>query len=109
MGEPVVMDRQDRIRILAIAGALVIFGASALKLAWVFDDAFITFRTIDNFVGGYGLRWNIAERVQTFTHRLWLMVLTPVYTLVWPRVLRCDWRFSRVGAGHGVARCDPSY
>ena len=75
------MDRQDRIRILAIAGALVIFGAGVLKLAWVCHDAFITFRTIDNFVGGYGLRWNIAERVQTFTHPLWLMVLTPVYTL----------------------------
>jgi len=75
------MGRQDRIRILAIAGALVIFGASVLKLAWVCDDAFITFRTIDNFVNGYGLRWNIAERVQTFTHPLWLMVLTPVYAV----------------------------
>ncbi len=58
---PVVMDRQDRIRFLAIAGALVIFGVSMLKLAWVCDDAFITFRTIDNFVNEYGLRWNIAD------------------------------------------------
>jgi hypothetical protein len=33
--------------------------------AWVVDDAYITFRTIDNFLNGYGLRWNVAERVQS--------------------------------------------
>jgi len=43
------------------------------------DDAFITMRTIDNFVHGHGLRWNIAERVQAYTHPLWLMVLTLPY------------------------------
>jgi hypothetical protein len=43
------------------------------------DDAYFTFRTIDNFVHGYGLRWNIAERVQAYTHPLWLLLLTPFY------------------------------
>lgn len=47
--------------------------------AWTFEDSFITFRVIDNFLAGYGLRWNIAERVQVFTHPLWLLLLTPVY------------------------------
>jgi len=47
--------------------------------AWVVDDAYITFRTIDNFVNGYGLRWNVDERVQVFTHPLWLMVMSGVY------------------------------
>ncbi len=47
--------------------------------AWVGDDAYITLRTIDNFVNGYGLRWNIAERVQSFTHPLWLAAMLPVY------------------------------
>jgi len=49
--------------------------------AWIGDDAFITLRFIDNFVNGFGLRFNIAERVQGFTHPLWLMLLTPFYAL----------------------------
>ena len=50
-----------------------------VKTAWLGDDAYITFRTIDNFVNGYGLRWNIAERVQSFTHPLWLLLLSGIY------------------------------
>jgi arabinofuranosyltransferase len=44
--------------------------------AWVADDAYITFRTIDHFWQGYGLRWNIDERVQTYTHPLWMLLLS---------------------------------
>lgn len=47
--------------------------------AWVADDAYITFRTLDNLVNGYGLRWNVTERVQAFTNPLWLFVHVPVY------------------------------
>ncbi len=43
------------------------------------DDAFITLRTVDNFVHGHGLRWNVDERVQSFTHPLWLIAETAVY------------------------------
>ena len=50
-----------------------------LKTAWIGDDAYITFRTIDNFVNGYGLRWNIPERVQSYTHPLWLFLLSAIY------------------------------
>ncbi|MFH0776894.1 MAG: hypothetical protein V1936_04785 [Patescibacteria group bacterium] len=49
--------------------------------AWISDDAFITLRVIDNFVHGFGLRWNVVERVQVFTHPLWLFLLTPFYFL----------------------------
>lgn len=45
-----------------------------VRCAWVCDDAQITFRTIDNFFSGYGLRWNIDERVQTYTHPLWMIL-----------------------------------
>jgi arabinofuranosyltransferase len=45
------------------------------RTAWLCDDSYITFRTIDNFVHGYGLRWNIDERVQAYTHPLWLIVM----------------------------------
>jgi arabinofuranosyltransferase len=56
--------------------ALVLF-----RTAWLSDDAYITYRTVDNLVGGYGLRWNPAERVQSFTHPLWLAVNVPLYAL----------------------------
>ncbi len=47
--------------------------------AWVGDDAYITFRTVDNFINGYGLTWNIAERVQAYTNTLWMFVISAVY------------------------------
>ncbi len=53
--------------------------AYVFSYAWVDEDAFITFRVIDNFVHGYGLRWNIDERVQVFTHPLWMLLHIPFY------------------------------
>jgi arabinofuranosyltransferase len=54
---------------------------SVVRCAWVCDDAFITLRSVDNLVHGYGPTWNVAERVQAFTHPLWMLVLAPVYAL----------------------------
>lgn len=42
--------------------------------AWIGEDAFITFRTIDNFINGWGLRSNLDERVQVYTHPLWMLI-----------------------------------
>jgi arabinofuranosyltransferase len=50
-----------------------------LRTAWLSDDAFISFRTADNVLNGYGLVWNVGERVQVFTHPLWLAVCTLVF------------------------------
>lgn len=55
--------------------AVALFVIGVIRTAWVAEDAFITFRTIDNFFNGYGLRWNVAERVQTYSHPLWMMAL----------------------------------
>lgn len=49
------------------------------KTAWISDDAYITFRVADNFVNGYGLRWNTEERVQVFTNTLFLFAFIPFY------------------------------
>ncbi len=65
--------------LLVIAGAL--FLVTVLRCAWVSDDAYITFRTADNFLHGYGLRYNVIERVQAYTHPLWLLVLSAVYAI----------------------------
>ncbi|ENV79378.1 MULTISPECIES: hypothetical protein [Acinetobacter] len=54
---------------------ILIFSIFYLFSAWVADDAYITFRTIENFHNGYGLRWNITERVQSYTHPLWMINL----------------------------------
>ncbi|WP_311222239.1 MULTISPECIES: hypothetical protein [unclassified Acidovorax] len=59
--------------ILAIA-----FACAFYRTAWVAEDAFITFRVINNWIEGYGLRWNVNERVQAYTHPLWLFLLTPL-------------------------------
>ncbi len=49
--------------------------------SWLSDDAYITFRVIDNFIHGYGLRWNIDERVQVYTHPLWMLLHIPFYAI----------------------------
>lgn len=54
--------------------ALAMF--AVIKNLWVTDDAYITFRTVDNFLHGYGLTWNTDERVQSYTHPLWMLLLS---------------------------------
>src|SRR5262249_6617934 len=53
----------------------------AISSAWVSDDAYITFRVVDNAVNGYGLTWNIDERVQVYTHPLWMLLHIPFYAV----------------------------
>ena len=60
---------------------LSLFALVIIRRAWISDDAYITFRTIDNLLHGYGLVWNVGERVQTYTHPLWMLLLTGAYTL----------------------------
>jgi arabinofuranosyltransferase len=64
---------------LPLSGALLLYLVIVLRSAWLTDDAYISFRTIDNFINGYGLTWNTAERVQTFTHPLWVLLISAVY------------------------------
>ena len=77
---PFVTARPHLRRLITLFGT-AIFLVAVIRTAWLGDDAFITFRTIDNFVGGYGLRWNVAERVQTFTHPLWLFAVAVPYAI----------------------------
>ena len=50
--------------------------AVAVRVAWLGDDAYITLRSVENWVSGNGLRWNPDDRVQTYTHPLWMLVLS---------------------------------
>ncbi len=58
-----------------VALCLLLFAAVILRFAWLSDDAYITFRVVDNAAAGLGLRWNPAERVQGYTHPLWFLML----------------------------------
>jgi len=67
--EPV--KRRDKVIFILLIGLFFLF---LLKTAWVSDDAYITFRSIENFIHGYGMVHNVGERVQTFTHPLWFFI-----------------------------------
>ncbi len=57
-----------------LAAALLVFVVVFVRTAWVTDDTYITYRVVDNALHGYGLTWNTDERVQAFTHPLWLFL-----------------------------------
>jgi arabinofuranosyltransferase len=77
-GEFMERIQHDGHRIL-VALFISVFLIVLLRTAWMSDDAYITLRTVDNFVHGYGLTWNIAERVQAYTHPLWMFMLSGIY------------------------------
>ncbi len=58
---------------------IMLFAILLVYTAWYHDDAFITFKTVDNFVHGYGLTWNISERVETYSNPLWMFLVSIPY------------------------------
>ncbi|MCS7063340.1 MAG: DUF2029 domain-containing protein [Methylacidiphilales bacterium] len=63
------------LKILILLGYTIVL----LRTAWTCDDAFITMRVVDNLANGHGLVWNTDERVQAYTHPLWLLLIAPIY------------------------------
>ena len=61
--------------------ALLLYAFVLLRTAWLCDEAYLTFRTAYNLVNGFGPTWNVAERVQAFTHPLWMLLLSGLYAL----------------------------
>ncbi len=64
--------------------ALLAFALLVLRNAWICDDAFFSLRPARHLAEGYGLRHNIAERVQGFTNPLWTLLLAGAYGLGLP-------------------------
>lgn len=57
-------------------GFVIIGMYAVFSRLWACEDAYITFRYIDNFLNGHGLVYNIGDRVEGFTHPLWLFLVT---------------------------------
>ncbi len=72
---------RSRLAMAALAAIVVLYAVVVLRCAWIGDDSFITLRTLDNGLSGHGLRYNLSERVQAYTHPLWLMLLAMPYGL----------------------------
>lgn len=71
---------QSTQKALTLGLAVAVFFALSiafLQTAWVSDDAFITFRVIENTISGHGPNWNPGERIQAYTHPLWFAILLP--------------------------------
>jgi len=62
--------------------ATIVFTVVLFRTAWISDDAAITLRTVLNVTHGFGLTFNVAERVQTYTHPLWMGLLTLGYLVI---------------------------
>lgn len=65
-----------RRRLHLAAAVFASLAVMALARAWITDDAFITFRVVEQLLAGHGPVYNVGERVQVFTHPLWFMVLS---------------------------------
>ena len=57
--------------------ALILF--QIYKISWIDDDAMISFKSALNLVKGYGLTYNISERVQSFSNPLWTLIISIAY------------------------------
>jgi arabinofuranosyltransferase len=75
----------------------VLLLAWVVARGWLSDDAAITARSVDNFVHGHGLRWNVDERVQVFTHPLWALLAAP------PMAAGVPWHITFLGLGLGFS------
>lgn len=53
----------------------VVLFCGSLDRLWITEDAFISFRSVENVVQGCGPVFNCGTRVESYTHPLWLGVL----------------------------------
>ena len=70
--------------------SLLVAGWFLATTSWICDDAFITFRSVEQLMEGNGPRWNPHERVQAFTHPLWYCAVAAVRALIGNTVLAAE-------------------
>ena len=96
--------------------ALIAGYYNAVRLFWVSDDAFVSYRYALNLVEGRGLVFNPGERVEGFTNFLWVLLQIPgmlagldpivvsnlLSLIIFGVLLLCIAKYGRVIAGPGV-------
>ncbi len=74
-----IQTNTESLRNIIIITLISLYVLIVVISAWLSDDAYITFRTVDNFINGFGLTWNVSERVQAYTHPLWMFIISAFY------------------------------
>jgi len=69
--------RPPLIYYLLIPIALTTFVVNVVLLYGVTDDAYISYRYLDNWLAGHGLVFNSGERVEGYTNLLWIILIAP--------------------------------
>jgi hypothetical protein len=64
-----------QLELVGLVGLGVLFYFHCTHFTFVQDDAFITFRYVQNFLDGNGLVFNIGEHVEGYTNFLWTLLL----------------------------------
>ncbi|MBA4407286.1 hypothetical protein C0389_08435 [bacterium] len=67
--------KPDIISIVLLTIISMLFVLMCYQNNHIQDDAFITFRYVNNFVAGHGLVFNPGEHVEGFTSFLWVLIL----------------------------------
>ena len=76
------LSSRDQRRLLALAALVVLVCAlRAEQMAWLSDDAFISFRYAQNLHDGLGLVFNAGEYVEGYTNLLWTLAMAAVLHL----------------------------
>ncbi|MBN2541383.1 hypothetical protein JXI42_00800 [bacterium] len=70
-----VRDHARTVSFVGIIGLTLLVTFVVYMSSWVSDDAFITFRYVNNTINGYGAVFNVGEYVMGYTHPLWYLLL----------------------------------
>ena len=77
----------NKIIIALLVILCIVFIFHALYYNHVQDDAYISYRYVENFVEGHGLVFNYGEHVEGYTNFLWIMILALAVKLGLPIIL----------------------
>jgi arabinofuranosyltransferase len=69
------LPRSERDRTLFLYVGAIALVILLIRTAWASEDAYISFRVVQNFLEGHGLNWNVGERVQAYTDPLFVFLL----------------------------------
>ncbi len=58
-----------------LLAGLLVFAGGVFRFGWLTDDAYISFRYVENAAGGHGLVFNPGESVEGYTNQGWLLLL----------------------------------